>query len=246
MNSEQLQKLMIDKLRGKLSPREEEQLNEYLNAHPEAQKEMSELVTLWSLMDNYETEPLSEDTRSHISASLKEAEAEDNSVIKFRFSFRIWAVAASILIIIGFGYLTYYYLSSYPDVQNISQTQITLFADNNAGNRIQSIQKMATQPQLPEQTRLSLLEVVNQDPNKNVRLIALETLLEFSNDQKLRKSLLKSIENQESPHVQLALIHTALRWEDASAIPYLNKLLENPETDGYIRQRIQQAIIKLS
>lgn len=233
---------MIDHLRGELSSREEKQLEQYLDANAEALEKMKELERSWSLLDQYQTEPLSRGAESRILKSLQQAVAEEKHRSKFPLHFRSWAMAAGILFLLGFAYLTYNYFHDTTIDRHTISSEISWISDDHAGNRIEAIQEISTHFQLTPPMKSALFEVLNHDPDKNVRLMALETLLKFAGDPEIRKLLISSIENQDTPHLQLPLIQMAQVWELNYATPFLEKLLTNPETDPFIKQRIKQTL----
>jgi hypothetical protein len=92
----------------------------------------------------------------------------------------------------------------------------------------------------------ALLTTLNNDPNVNVRLTALETLADhFAGEETVREGLVKAIVLQDSPMVQAAMADVMLRLQEKSAVPALKKLLKEKELEEPVRRKITQAVSKL-
>jgi len=91
----------------------------------------------------------------------------------------------------------------------------------------------------------AFLDTLNNDPNPNVRLTAVEALSKYSDVQFVRSGLIKSISVQESPLVQVALLDLMLKLKDKSSIIELNRLLENRELNYSVRNKTKETIQQL-
>lgn len=246
MNSEKLQQLMIDRIRGELSPREEKRLSAYLADHPEAREELKDLEAFWSFMDHYGTEPLSGESKSRIAATLPNKEHNSTTVSTGAQTIQRWAAAAGVLILLGIGYLAYLYLFNVPVPRDDTGVHISLVSANNSGTRIQAVQAASGASQLSETAVKALIGMLNEDPDRNVRLMVLEILSGHLDDPTVKTSIVRSIPNQDAPHVQLAIIHMVRGAGLTSAVPYLKKLQEQPGIDGIVRNEVKKAIEELS
>jgi len=236
---------MIDNIRGELSPREKKRLGAYLDDHPEAREELEELKSFWSFMDHYETEPLAGASESRIAASIPDTNydtAPGSTGVKH---IRRWAAAAGILILIGIGYVAYFYLFHEPVPPDDTGINMTMVSAVNSGTRIQAVQTVSRISQLSESTVNALTDLLNEDPDRNVRLMVLEMLSRHLYDPAVRSSIVQAIPNQDAPHVQLAIIHMVRDAGLTSAVPYLKELQDKPGTDGYVRNEVKKAIEEL-
>lgn len=235
---------MIARLNNTLSSQEAEQLEQYLSMHPSARQEMNDLKKTWQFMDYWEDEPISEVTRSRISDMISDqASAEKH---KFIFSLRpnvkTLSLVASIILTLGIGYWGFQNFNKEMNGQPGSSVQNSLHYKDNAGSRIQAIQKVALQTEINASSQNYLLDRLNHDPDTNVRLMALDMLLRQAGKSDLKSVILASLDQQNSPHVQWVMIHMAGVWKLKSAIPHLETLLNKPETDPFIKHRIRQAL----
>ena len=245
MNSEKIQQLIIDNIRGKLSAREKEQLSAYLDEHPETREELEELEAFWSLMDHYEAEQLAGESKSRIAATIPNRGHNTAPVSTGAQTIRGWAAAAGILILLGIGYLVFFYVINVPVPPDDTGVNISLVSASNSGTRIQAVQAASGASQLSGTAVKTLVDMLNKDPDRNVRLMVLEILSGHLDNPTVQTSIVRSIPNQDAPHVQLGIIHVVRGAGLTSAVPYLEKMQEQPGIDGYVRTEVKKAIEEL-
>jgi len=85
---------------------------------------------------------------------------------------------------------------------------------------------------------------VGEEPIEGVhrQLVALEALLEFSADPRIRNGIVNSIVHQQSPLLQLALTDAILQMKDKDAIELLKNLLARKDLNFTVRERITETI----
>ena len=88
----------------------------------------------------------------------------------------------------------------------------------------------------------ALLETLNNDENVNVRLAAIEALKPYSKNGTVREQLIRSIANQDSPLVQVALAEAMAQLQVKSSVKELRKILESDKTPDDAKTRIKQSI----
>src|SRR4030042_3370263 len=77
----------------------------------------------------------------------------------------------------------------------------------------------------------ALARTVNDDPNVNVRLMAVEALAVYADHPKVREALVQAIVRQESPLVQLALADGMLALNEKRAVDPIRKIIASPLVD---------------
>ena len=92
----------------------------------------------------------------------------------------------------------------------------------------------------------ALVGALNYDSNVNVRLSSIDALEKFTSDGAISKALIDSIQRQDSPLVQVALIDSLVRIRDHSAAPEFKKLTADLEINPAVRQRAQWGLEKLT
>ncbi len=92
----------------------------------------------------------------------------------------------------------------------------------------------------------ALVAALNNDPNVNVRLSSIDALEKFTSDEAISKALVDSIQRQDSPLVQVALIDSLVHTHDHSAAEEFKKLTVASEINPAVRQRAQWGLEKLT
>jgi len=96
-----------------------------------------------------------------------------------------------------------------------------------------------------EQVEQALLHALNHDSNVNVRLSAVDALAKMTDRPDVRRALADSIQVQESPLVQVALIDLLVQAGDKDAAAALRKIAQDKDVDEAVRGRAQAGLAKL-
>jgi hypothetical protein len=91
----------------------------------------------------------------------------------------------------------------------------------------------------------ALLRALDSDPNVNVRLAAVDALHQFARAAEVRKGLLHSLAEQQSPLVQIELINLMVELRDRESVPVLRQLSQRPELNPAVREHIERGLQKL-
>lgn len=83
----------------------------------------------------------------------------------------------------------------------------------------------------------ALLRTVDQDPNVNVRLAAVDAVQKFSASEKVRQALIQSLPKQDSPLVQIAIIDLLAQLRDRESVSMLERLAQDGQVNPAVRQR---------
>ena len=92
----------------------------------------------------------------------------------------------------------------------------------------------------------ALVKTMNNDPNTNVRMAALEALAKFSHQETVRRSLIASLATQKDPIVQIALIQLMVKMKEKGAIKDLEKISRDIETMKAVKDEAYSGILELS
>jgi hypothetical protein len=82
----------------------------------------------------------------------------------------------------------------------------------------------------------TLLNKLNNDPNVNIRLAAVEALYVFSDRPAVRDELIASLSEQTSPLVQISLIDLLVEVREGRSLEALRELLQDEGTDQNVKQ----------
>ncbi len=122
---------------------------------------------------------------------------------------------------------------------------INLLENDSAPQRLRAVN--ISREIYPVQSRVidALVMTLNNDPNINVRLAAVDALLQHASIPDVRQKLVSAISRQDSPIVQVALADAMLVLQEPSAASEFKKLVEQNNMDKYARQKLEQTIIAL-
>ena len=91
-----------------------------------------------------------------------------------------------------------------------------------------------------------LIKTMNNDPNSNVRVAALEALQNFSGEPYVKKQLISSLGTQKDPFVQIKLIQLLTKMRERSVISTLNKIIKDQSTIEVVKEHAVMGVNKLN
>ncbi len=119
---------------------------------------------------------------------------------------------------------------------------LSLLEKESATDRLKAVSLTSEMDQASKKVTEALIQTLNQDGNVNVRLAALDALRPYTRDSNVRESLIRSIANQNSPMVQVALAQLMVDLNEKKSVKELQKLLQEEGTPKEIKERIEQSI----
>ncbi len=91
-----------------------------------------------------------------------------------------------------------------------------------------------------------VVKTMNEDPNSNVRLAAMEALGKFNNEASVRDALIESLSSQKDPVVQIALIQLLVKMKEKSVMKQLEHMTKDASTMKAVKDEAYSGILKLS
>jgi hypothetical protein len=91
-----------------------------------------------------------------------------------------------------------------------------------------------------------LVKTMNEDPNSNVRLAAMEALGKFSTEDAVRNALIQSLSQQNDPVVQIALIQLLVKMKEKGVVKQLEEITKDASTMKAVKDEAYSGILKLS
>jgi hypothetical protein len=132
------------------------------------------------------------------------------------------------------------------EVTNMRQmVALSLLQQQSASERLRGVSYAYQVPSSDTEVLSALLKTVNQDPNVNVRLQAVDALHQFGASPVTRTAVVQSITKQETPLVQIALIDLLVDLKDKDSAPELSKVATGEKIDAAVRQHAKWALGKL-
>jgi len=111
-----------------------------------------------------------------------------------------------------------------------------------AMKRMQGINEVKEQTNPDLKIIDALNKVILNDPNVNVRLTAIETMVLFSNIPEARAYLIEAIPHQESPIVQLELADVMTALEEQGSADKWNQLLKSDKIETETRIHLKESL----
>jgi Putative zinc-finger len=123
---------------------------------------------------------------------------------------------------------------------------LSMLQQQSAGARLEGVTWSTREQQLDPQVLSALLHTLRYDQSVDVRLAALDALSRHNRQPQVHKGVLDSLQQQQSPLVQVALIDLMLEWRDRDAAYRLQELEQTPNLNPTVRQRVEWAKTKLN
>ncbi len=267
MNCERTQEKFADYLTGDLDEGGRRGVQEHILACAPCREDLENLTVVWAKLGVLPEEQPGGGLRHRFYAMLEEYKdglearektaprAEGASGWRDWFTFRRPAFAASLsafllLLGVGAGWLLngggaaggrLATLSS--EVQDMrQQVALSLLGNPSATERIQGIGYSASVENPNDSTLAALFNALDNDPNPNVRLAAVDALYLFRSKPGVRESLVRSLAVQTYPLVQVALIDFLVEVREARAAEALKLLIQKNELTPEVKKRAEQGL----
>lgn len=262
MDKEKFEIWVMDYLSGELSEDNNVEFENFLGSHPEYQKQFNELSNTWDQMYISEIPEPTEKMDVKFYEMLSSHQEENKKVnvlqnIKIQLASMLSKIIqpqlafGAFLLMIGLG-IGYYMNSSESLKTNIvSNTEIeevreklvlTLLEQPSANKRLQGVSEANKFQKAEESVMKALLQTLNNDPNVNVRLAAIESLTQFVGEPMVREGLVLSIVQQESPIVQVTLANLMVALQEKKSIEPFKKLIRQKELNKSVKQKLETSI----
>ena len=122
---------------------------------------------------------------------------------------------------------------------------LSLLQQQSASERLRGVDYSTRMPTMEPEVLSALMQAVNHDPSVNVRLAAIDALTKVSGNPQVRKSMAQSLNQQDSPMVQAALINYVVDARDPAAMGVIRQLTTQPDLNPSVRLRADQAVKEL-
>ena len=123
---------------------------------------------------------------------------------------------------------------------------LSMLQQQSASARLEGVTWSTRDQQLDPQVLSALLHTLHYDASVDVRLAALDALSRHGQQPQVHKAILDSLQQQQSPLVQVALIDLLLEWRDPDAPQRLQAFQQAPNLNPTVRQRVEWAKSKLN
>lgn len=257
MEREKLESLIIDYIDGKLNDIDRQSLEHQLARDPEAFKLYEQLREVMSAMDKSVSVEPSVRLRTSFENALAEELRQRPAGRQVFFGPTFYRAAAAIALVVT-GVAAGYWISTQhrqndelealrKEMESTKQLmQSMLSNEGSASQRLQGVNVALQVTHADDEVVNALVRTMNQDPNSNVRLAALEALGTFQTEPAVRKALIASLSTQTDPVVQIALIQLLVRLKEKSVIKDLERMVEDERNLKAVKDEASSGILKLS
>lgn len=91
----------------------------------------------------------------------------------------------------------------------------------------------------------ALVAALNNDPNANVRLAALDGLARFYQETYVRQKLIASLKNQQDPVVQITMINLLIRMRESGILSELERIINDEHAQKAVKDCAYSGIFQL-
>ena len=256
MENEHVIDLLPDYLDGLLKADTNKKVEEHLKECEACSRELSELKELLSA--------IKKDEKIIPPASLEvkfmkqlEEEKQLSKVVALSPKKNHWAtallkIAASIALLIG-AFLMGRYQSASDNSKELAllaeeknelrQTaMLALMENESASKRIQGVNYIEEFKSPDEEIVEALADRMLNDKNTNVRLAAVEALANYTDSETVKTIFIEALKAEKDPSIQITIIHTLVNIQERKAIEPMKMLLEQEETQPFIKSQIESLL----
>jgi type I site-specific restriction-modification system R (restriction) subunit len=257
MEREKLESLLIDYIDGRLNEADTKIVETELSQNEEAYELFGQLKEVMKSMDNVRPLTPSPALKKSFDAMLQqEIDATQKTKTVF-FSPAFYRVAAAVALLIvggGAGYWISVHQQQQDKIAGIQQrqtrqkTEMMSMLDNelSASQRVIGATVAYNMDKPDDEIITALVKAMNEDPNTNVRLAALDALGKFHEQPLVRKALIDALQTQTDPNVQIALIHLMVDIKEKEIIQELERITTDEEMLPAVKDEAHAGLLRLS
>ncbi len=269
MEKSELRSMLIDYLDGNLDSAKTSWIEDKIENDKSVALEYEEMKELMGLMDRrsekipdnslesgffsmLDDEIIAlEDTLMALGDQIDKGEAK---VVGLKIT-HFWQVAAAVLLV-GFGTLIgMSIMDNNSKLEQISaelkeNKKMVIDALENTGgsplNRIKGVNASLEIAEPDAEIIDALIDRMQNDDNTNVRLAAIEALINFMDEPKVNEAFIAGLVDQKVPIVQITLINILVKMKEKKALKNMQKIIEDKESMNTVKDEAQLAVYKLS
>jgi len=119
---------------------------------------------------------------------------------------------------------------------------LTLIEKESPSDRLKAVNMTQDMAKASRKVTDALFKTLNTDDNVNVRLEALDALYHYADHPSVREGLIRSIAQQDSPMMQVALAEVMVALQEEKSVPALKELLEKEQVPDMIKEKLKEKI----
>jgi len=259
-----------DYLLGELDPAGQDRIQKHAAACPTCRAELENLIAIWTKLGVLPEEQPGEGLRARFYTMLEAYKQgleqhqpgwrwksqlsgwlqqwwPQRPVVQFGLTFLLVAAALTAGYFLRTGTAHHADISSLRREVNGTRQMlaVSLLEQSSASERLRGI-NLSARMETPNAEMLeALLFALENDPSVNIRLAAVDALYLFRNDPIVREGILRTLDNQESPLVQIALIELASSLREERAAAALKSFMQNRNLIPDVRLKAEEGIQRI-
>lgn len=246
---EQIQDKLIDFLDQSLSEQEMKEIQDFIDQNEECAQELEDMKKLFFDMSEEEMEQPSASLRMNFEEMLSEEKAKINAEPKViplqpRTSWKSYIRVAASILIVASAFVIGTLVGDGDNNREIEQVLATI-ENESASQRIAALNRSEDIQTTDRRVLQAFIDRLLYDEKPSVRLAAVEALSKFASEEIVKVALLKALEKDTDPAIQIELIQVLTKIEEKRAITPMRDLLDNEEVPEYVKKEIQYNINSL-
>jgi len=254
-DKEKMEELMIDYIEGNLSGELKEYVEKYIAKNEEAHREFELLQKLYAVMSNSPDFTPDSSLKFEFEKALEEEMTGDKSkevrIISINWKWPMRIAAGLAILVVGY-FLGMQFNNNNDELSKLrkemeatKQLVMLSLQNQSASQRIMGVNYTETITHPDDQILDVLIKTMNHDENTNVRLAAVNALMKFSSEEKVRLALINSLDIQTDPIIQIALIDAMVNLKETRAIDKLKSITEDEKNLQVVQDQAHYGLFKL-
>ncbi|MCB0487800.1 MAG: HEAT repeat domain-containing protein [Cyclobacteriaceae bacterium] len=257
MEKEKLESLLIDYIDNNLDEGQRLEVEKILEAAENARELYRQLKQVLNVMESVSDLEPRQDHRGEFERTLETESTTSAQGRTVFFQPVFYRAAAGIALLIA-GVAVGYWLNANNQRENelaslkqeMAETKSMMMAmlqnDLSASKRMQGVNVAFEMKEADDDILKALAHTMENDPNTNVRLAALEALSKFIGEARVKKILVSSLTVQKDPVVQIALIQLLVKIKEKGVVQDLEKIIEDEKNIQAVKDEAYTGILTLS
>jgi hypothetical protein len=257
MNREKLESMLIDMIDGKLDAERKQEVETLLARDADARLLYNQLKEVTRAIDQSPELESSRPMKGQFLKMLEEEMQKNEKGKQITFQPSILRIAAAVALVLSGVAIGYWVNKNQERDQQIAVLQeqmettkqlMMAMIENpqSASKRMQGVNVALTIGSADDEVVSALVKAMNEDPNSNVRLAALEALSKFQHEPSVRSSLIRSLSIQKDPVVQIVLIQLLVKMKEKGVVNELNNIINDSTSIQAVKDEAHGGILKLS
>lgn len=257
MEKEKLESLLVYYIDGKLNETDRQLIEQELVNNADAYKVYEQLKEVMRAIErDPEVEP-GNHVKNTFDQFLQQEIAANKKSKSIFFQPAFYRVAAAISLLVMAGVTAFWMYKDQQREQELAairqemtETKRMMMAmmsnEQSASQRITGVAVANQLEKADDEVVNVLVKTMNEDPNTNVRMAAMEALSKFHTEPNVRKALIESLATQKDPVVQIALIQLLVTIKEKGVMKDLERMTNDKTIMKAVKDEAYSGILKLS